>query len=120
MALAILKAQPDRGRSYVFGDGPRGYKGFSQGKAELDLRAKIEPGWVLHDLRRTFSTRLNGEGIAQPHVVERLLGLHQGGIASVYNKASYLREMAQALALWSERVTAIVEQREAKVVPLRA
>jgi integrase len=121
MAIEIIEAQPRReGRDYVFGDGPHGYKGFSQGKAELDARAKIGPPWVIHDLRRTVSTRMNGEGIAQPHIVERILGHHQGGIAAVYNKSSYLREMTLALALWTERVAAIVEDRPSKVISLRA
>ena len=103
----------------MFGDGPGGYRGWSQGKATLDERAPIEP-WVVHDLRRTVSTRLNGELGVQPHVVEAILGHHQGGVASIYNRASYLREMRQALDMWSERIAAIAEQREAKIIPLRA
>jgi integrase len=121
MAMEIVEAQPRReGRDFIFGDGPHGYKGFSQGKAELDARAKIAPGWVVHDLRRTVSTRMNGELGIQPHVVESVLGHHQGGIASIYNRHSYQNEMRQALALWAERVAAIVEDRPAKVVSLRA
>jgi hypothetical protein len=63
---------------------------------------------------------MNGELGVQPHVVEAVLGHHQGGVASIYNRASYLREMAQALSLWAEHVLAIVENRPAKVVSLRA
>jgi integrase len=119
-AIEVLEAQPRRDREPVFGEGKtHGYRGWSQGKATLDANVKIEP-WVIHDLRRTVSTRMNGELGIQPHVVEAVLGHHQGGVASIYNKASYLREMAQALALWSERVAAIVEDRPAKVVSLRA
>jgi integrase len=120
LALEVIEAQPRRdGRDYVFGEGPRGYKGFSQGKAELDARTKIDPGWVVHDLRRTVSTRMNGELGVAPHVVEACLGHRTGGIAGIYNRASYLREMTQALALWGEHVASIVERREAKVVALR-
>jgi integrase len=120
LALSILEAQPRRDRDHVFGEGPtHGYRGYSQGKFELDSRAPIAP-WVLHDLRRTVSTGLNGELGVQPHIVEAVLGHHQGGIASIYNRASYLREMTQALALWGEHIAAIVEDRPAKVVSLRA
>jgi integrase len=121
MALEVLDAQPRRDREHVFGDGPmRGYRGWSQGKATLDASTAVSPEWVLHDLRRTVSLRMNGELGVQPHVVEAVLGHHQGGVASIYNRASYLREMTQALALWAERLASIVEKREAKVVPLRA
>ena len=122
LALDVLVGQPRReGRDYVFGEGPHGYKGFSQPKAALDRRTKIEPGWVVHDLRRTTSTRLHELGV-QPHVVESVLGHvgHKSGVAGVYNKATYASEKRQALALWSEHVTAIVEDRPAKVVSLRA
>jgi integrase len=122
MALDIIEAQPRReGRDYVFGDGPHGYKGFSQGKAELDRRAKIDPRWVIHDLRRSFSTRLHELGIA-PHIVEELLGHvgHKAGVAGVYNKSVYTNEKRQALALWAERLAALAEDRERKIVPLRA
>jgi integrase len=120
MAMEIIEAQPRRDRAHVFGERPtRGYGGWSQGKATLDADAKVA-GWVVHDLRRSVSTKLNGELGVQPHVVERILGHHLGGISGVYNRASYLNEMRQALALWSERVAAIVEDRPAKVVSLRA
>jgi integrase len=121
LALEVIEAQPRRDRAHVFGaGGQHGYKGFSQGKAELDARTKIEPPWVIHDLRRTVSTKLNGELGIQPHVVEAVLGHHQGGIASIYNRASYLREMTQALSLWADCVLSIVEDRASKVVMLRA
>jgi integrase len=121
-ALDVLEAQPRReGRDYVFGEGPHGYKGFSQGKAELDARTKIEPPWVVHDLRRTTSTRLHELGV-QPHIVEAVLAHvgHKSGVAGVYNKAAYTNEKRQVLALWGEHIAAIVEDRPAKVVSLRA
>jgi integrase len=120
-AIEILEAQPRReGCDHVFGErGDNGFSSWSRGKAELDARAPIAPGWVLHDLRRTVSTRMNGELGIQPHVVEAVLGHHQGGVASIYNRASYLNEMRQALDMWAERVAAIVEERESKVVALQ-
>ena len=67
------------------------------------------PGWTMHDLRRTFATRFAELKVA-PHVVERLLNHKMGGItnktdgivsavAEVYNRAIYLAEMREAIAL---------------------
>jgi integrase len=124
LAIEVLearKAAVGSDRLFVFGEGRKhGYRGWSPGKFELDARAPIAPRWTVHDLRRTVSTRMNGELGVAPHIVEAVLGHHQGGVAGIYNRASYLREMTQALALWSERIAAIVEGRPAKVVSLRA
>jgi integrase len=76
-------------------------------------------GWCAHDLRRTFSTRLNGLGIA-PHVVERALNHMLGGVMAVYNHAEYDPERRQALEVWSAWLTDLVRQAPADVVPLRA
>jgi integrase len=132
--LAILKTQPQReGRDFVFGSGQGGFSGWSKGKAELDQRiaaarlvaAKTRkpepmPEWRLHDLRRAFSTGLHEKLGVQPHIVEECLGhaTFRQGVASVYNKAEYRNEKRRALELWAEHLTAIVEGREQKVVPL--
>jgi integrase len=119
--LAILAAQPRRDRPFVFGRGQGGFSGWSKSKMELDQRANIAP-WRLHDLRRTASTVMHGLGV-QPHVVEAVLNHisgHKGGVAGVYNRATYSAEKAAALALWAEHVLAVVEGRPAKIVSLRA
>ncbi|MDE9570786.1 tyrosine-type recombinase/integrase [Xenorhabdus bovienii] len=59
--------------------------------------------WSLHDLRRTFSTKLNELGVA-PHVVEQLLGHALPGIMAIYNKSQYLPEKLDALNKWCERL----------------
>jgi integrase len=134
-ALAILKARPRRqGRDFVFGNGDRGFSGWSKAKAELDARitaarltatrkGKPEqmPAWVLHDLRRSLSTSMHEKlGIA-PHVVEECLGhvTFRNGVSGVYNRAAYRAEKRRALDLWAEHVMAVVEGRKQKVVPLR-
>jgi integrase len=121
-AIEILKAQPRNG-DHVFSDrGRHGFRSWSRGKTALDARAEISPGWVLHDLRRTFSTRLNGELGVAPHVVEHLLNHISGrsAISRIYNRAIYASEKAAALALWAEHLTALVENRPSTIVPLRA
>jgi len=62
----------------------------------------IEP-WSLHDIRRTFATKLNDLGVA-PHVVEQLLGHTMPGVMAVYNLSQYMPEKLEALNMWCERL----------------
>ncbi|MCU5775063.1 tyrosine-type recombinase/integrase [Erwiniaceae bacterium BAC15a-03b] len=59
--------------------------------------------WTPHDLRRTFSTKMNDLGIA-PHVVEQLIGHRLGGIMAVYNRSQYIPEKRRAMEVWLERL----------------
>jgi hypothetical protein len=59
-------------------------------------------------------------GIA-PHVIEQILnhqGGHKGGVAGIYNRSSYQREVKAALALWSDHVRALVEGGERVIVSM--
>jgi hypothetical protein len=59
----------------------------------------------------------------EPHVVEAILNHvsgHKGGIAGIYNRASYAKQMRVALAMWADRIAHIVDGGARKVVPLRA
>ena len=123
---AIIDALPRRdGREYVFGRGAGGFSGWSRCKARLDERiGKLNERpllpWTIHDLRRSAVTGMAELGV-QPHIIEAVLNHqsgHKGGIAGIYNRASYEREKAEALALWDEHIAALVEGRERKVVPL--
>jgi integrase len=117
--LAGIRRRPDR--SCVFGRRQdNGFSGWSTAKRELDARAKTEH-WTVHDLRRTVATRMAELGV-QPHIVEAVLNHvsgHKGGVAGVYNRAAYDKEKREALNLWAEHVTALVEGRKAKVLPMR-
>ena len=126
-ALDILgaRARVD-GRALVFGlRGP--FSGWSKAKEALDRRMASELGhapsaWRLHDIRRTFATRLADLGV-QPHVIEAVLNHvsgHKAGIAGVYNRASYANEKRVALDLWAEYVIALTEGQRSKVVHLRS
>jgi integrase len=124
-AGAILAAQPRRVgsdgklRDLIFGfaDGPFG--GWSVCKKRLDQAIAETAGqplapWVIHDLRRTAATYMAEIGI-QPHIVEAILnhtGGHKGGVAGIYNKASYEPEKRIALSRWAEHLITIVEGRE--------
>lgn len=93
----------------------RPLSGWSKYKSEMTDGA---PGWTLHDIRRTFATRLAELRVA-PHVVERLLNHKMGGItnktagivsavAEVYNRAAYLPEMRAAILLWERYLTGLL------------
>jgi integrase len=120
-AAAILRKRQRNGRDHVFGRGS-GFQGWSWRRRDLNARiAGKRPDWVLHDLRRFASTTLHEKLGIQPHVVERLLAHHQGGISAVYNKSDYIAERRRALERWAEYVDAITsgdKKRPAKVVKL--
>ena len=111
---AIAAALPTRAQGAggsVFGRNWTGFSGWSNSKALLDAKlgkAGIEMSrWTLHDLRRTFSTRLHDAG-AEPLVVEALLAHKQQGVAAVYNRASFRTAKRAALGRWHEIIFKIV------------
>ncbi len=120
-ALAVLEGRPVReGRRLVFGIGEGGFSGWSKGKAALDARitasraraaGRTKPNaedalapWRLHDLRRSAVTHMAEIGI-QPHVIEAVVNHisgHKGGVAGVYNRATYAVEKRAALDRWAD------------------
>ena len=145
-AAQILDARPRRKnadgkpRAFVFGSGNGPFSGWSKSKERLDARilelrkAEAEQAgqnsddvkplapWVVHDVRRTFVTKLADDLKVLPHVIEATINHisgHKGGVAGIYNKATYLPERRQALALWAEHLLAIVEGRVSNVTSLR-
>jgi integrase len=132
--LAILKARQDNGRALVFGRGEQsGFQGWPRCKAALDARIAAArkaagvtepmPGWVLHDLRRYFSTVAHDRLGIPPHIVEACLAHigHQSGVAGTYNKAIYLNERRRALERWADYLDSAVtgSRRSSAVVNLR-
>lgn len=140
--LAIEQLPPARdGLPIVFGrptEDAGGFSGWSKCKERLDARmlaaltqdhidahgGEPKPGeitlasWRLHDLRRTFSTWANEDGLA-PHIIEAVLNHKSGtarrGVAGVYNHAKYRAQKRSALAAWEEhvrRVAGIPQSRE--------
>jgi integrase len=126
-ALDILHSIPRRAdRPYVFGKVGKGFTGVSHAMARFQARMAAAGNalehWSLHDLRRSAATGMAEIGI-QPHVVEAILNHvsgHKAGVAGVYNRAGYKRDIAMALAQWAEHLIAAVEGRTAKVVPFRS
>jgi hypothetical protein len=57
-----------------------------------------------------------------PHVIEALLNHvsgHKAGVAGVYNRAPYEREVRTALLTWADHVRSIAEDAERKVLTFR-
>ncbi len=103
MISAALPTRAESAAGYVFGRHGTGFSGFSNSKEKLDAKlaksgARI-PSWGLHDLRRTFSTRLHDAGV-EPLIVEVLLAHKQQGVAAVYNRASFRDAKRRALQRW--------------------
>ena len=123
IALDIVARVPRMlGRDQLFGmRASRGFTGWAA-KAERALRtASKVTDWTLHDLRRTVATRMADLGV-QPHIIEAVLNHvsgHKAGVAGIYNRSSYEREVRAALMLWADHVRALVEGGEAKVLAFR-
>jgi len=121
MAMEIVESIPRIvGRDNLFGE--RSYLGFTQWGAKRELDARLA-GQVaertLHDLRRTCATGMADIGV-QRHIIEEILGHtsgHKSGVAGIYNRSVYEREVRAALALWADHVRTLVEDGERKVLP---
>lgn len=86
-----------RGVEYVLGGDHR-----TLSKALRRYSGEFTP----HDLRRTFSTKLNENG-TPPHVVEKCLNHQFTGVMSVYNRAEYLPERREAWTKWARILLAL-------------
>jgi integrase len=113
MISAALPRRPGATDECVFGSRGTGFSGWSKRKKGLDAKiAKAGlnvPPWGLHDLRRTFSTRLHDAGV-EPLVIEAMLAHKQQGVAAVYNRASFREVKRAALLRWHEIVRGIIAQ----------
>jgi integrase len=120
LALSIIAEVPERvGRAYLFGDRAAGFTTWGVSKRALDQRlAGKVAKWTLHDLRRSAVTRMCDLGVG-PHIVEELLNHHSGhraGIAGVYNRSRYEREVRAAVALWGDHLRSLITGEQRKVV----
>ena len=77
-------------------------------KLEL-IKAKIEPRFTPHDLRRTFVTRLNGAGVRM-EVVEKTVNHSLQGMLAVYNQHEYTAERIDAFKEMERLILEITRQ----------
>jgi integrase len=120
LALGIIQSTPQQlARDHLFGAlSPQGFTSWHE-KASLDQRAGIAE-WNIHDLRRTAATRMADIGIA-PHIIEEILNHksgHKAGIAGIYNRSTYARDVRAALARWEDHIRALITGEPRKVIPL--
>jgi integrase len=125
-AVSLLKETPRKAdRDYVFGSSGGPFSRWSWEKQSIDHRIlkageAVDP-WRIHDLRRTVATGMAEIGIS-PHIIEAVLNHrsgHKAGVAGIYNRASYEREICDALSRWAEHVTTVVIDARSNIVALR-
>jgi integrase len=104
-------------RDQLFGERSHGFTVWDRSKIALDARCGVSD-WTLHDIRRSVATKMADLGI-QPHIIEQILNHqsgHKAGIAGVYNRSVYEREVRAALAQWHDHIRALVEGGARKVL----
>ena len=126
-AIEVLRQCPRKaGRDFLFGLKGNALSTWGYSKLLLDRRLseagyKLKP-WTLHDIRRTVRTRLGTLRI-KPHIAELVIGhsAHKTGVGAVYDRHDYADEIADALAVWANALTAMVEPPPAQsnVTPIR-
>ncbi len=108
-------------RAHVNGKPTTIFNGFQTAKPEFDERCGVF-NWTLHDVRRTYATGLAELG-TPPHIIERLLNHKFGSIsnradaivsavAEVYNRATYMPEMRNAVAKWETHLNSLLSEAE--------
>ena len=106
----ILKLIPQTSEYLFPSDAGTTFSAWSKNKARLDTQCGVT-GWVIHDLRRTFATKMAEWQIAPPHVIERILNHTTGSmtpIARVYNRWNYLAEAKDALVQYECRLAQLL------------
>lgn len=109
----VASASPAQNTGFLFparGKSGSPFNGWSKSKAELDRVSGVK-GWTLHDLRRTFATRLAEMG-TPIHVVEKLLNHVSGttgGLVAVYQRHQYWDEQTTAVAGWDHRLQQLLK-----------
>lgn len=119
-AQTIIEAMPHAdGAVFLFpsqGAEGRTASGFTRATERLRERMaevlevdSVEPGFTLHDLRRTAATGMQRLGVQLP-VVEAVLNHVSGsrsGVAGIYQRHSYAKEKKAALERWAAEVERI-------------
>jgi len=86
------------------------FNGWGKSKARMDKATGVT-GYTLHDIRRTYAT--NHARLGTPiHVVEALLNHRSGvisGVAAVYIRHNFLREMTEAALKYEAFIANLVD-----------
>ena len=113
-----LMPQVPKPDDFIWGQSPVGH--FHRIKDRLDEHLGSVPHWTFHDIRRSVASGMARIGVALP-TIEKVMAHRKGsfaGVVSVYQKYSFLPEIAVALQKWGDYVERLVAGRTAKVVKL--
>jgi len=121
LAWDIIEAVERRAfNNHLFGIGKNGFNNWFATKEALHRRSGVK-GWTVHDLRRSAATGMADLGI-QPHIIETVLNHvsgHKAGVAGIYNRSSYEREVRTALVAWADHIREITTGVAPNVIPMR-
>ena len=90
------------------------FSGWSKASAQLKNIVGFDD-FCLHDIRRSLCTKWAEDLRIPPHVIERYVNHISGqisGVAAIYNRASYIAEMREAVEKWEAHFTKIIEQNQ--------
>jgi integrase len=121
-AVQILRSIERRpNKDHVFGQTKRDGHALNITNKRLDKRIAKADGippkhWTLHDIRRTFRTRMAALGVSMD-VAEALLGHvgHRSQIVRVYDRHEYWAEKRDALKTWETHLRAIIDGTAEKI-----
>jgi integrase len=105
MAAALL-AKVDKKQDYMFSFGRLPVSGFAQAKRGLDQFVKLDD-FVIHDLRRTFATRLASLKVPTP-VIEACMNHTPPKLIRTYHHYNYAEERAAAYVAWEAKLKEIL------------
>ncbi|WP_430445268.1 tyrosine-type recombinase/integrase [Sphingorhabdus contaminans] len=88
------------------------FNSWSKSKRLFDGSVEVSEPYVLHDIRRTYSSTMAQLG-TPIHVTEKLLNHVSGtisGVAAIYNRHSYLAEMRTAVSHYDNYIASLCDQ----------
>lgn len=87
---------------------PLRFNGWGKSKQRLDTATGVTD-WVLHDLRRYYSTTMAKLGVPL-HITEHLLDhrTSTSGVQSVYMRYGFLPEMRKAVSIFEQHIAKII------------
>jgi integrase len=116
--LRALKERPDQGELVFTVTGTTPVSGFSKAKIRVQLLGAPK-GLRLHDLRRTFRTKLSEFRISY-EAKELCLGHALKGLDRVYDQFAFMEERREALERWERHLLGLVNPQPSNVHQLRA
>lgn len=118
-AFALLKPWSEAaGDGPLFGRGKGGFQGWSKSFKRFVPLVQAEFGrpmkrWIIHDLRRTFSTTAYNKKLADGDVIELYIshvsGKSRQGVAGTYNHAELLEQRQKFAQDYADWLMSVVE-----------